>query len=88
MSTPIITNFKWHVRTGYREYMRTPEVVALLQDSVDRTAEAAGDGFEADVVIGGRGRKVAHGQVRTATAEARERQARDHVLERAIDAGR
>lgn len=84
----VITNFKWHVRTGYREYMRTPEVVALLDDSVRRTAEAAGPGFEADVIIGTRGRKTAHGQVRTATDDARRRQAKDHVLERAIDAGR
>lgn len=83
-----ITNINWHVRTGYREYMRTPEVVELLKDSIDRTAEAAGEGFEGDVIIGGRGRKVAHGQVRTATEDARRRQAKDHVLERAIDAGR
>lgn len=84
----LITRFKWNVRTGYREFMRTPEVVALLEDSVRRTAEAAGEGFEADVIVGGRGRRVAHGQVRTATEEARRRQAREHVLERAIDAGR
>ena len=83
-----LLRFKWHVRTGYREYMRTPEVVELLNDSVQRTREAAGEGFEADVIVGKRGRKTAHGQVRTASEDARRRQAKDHVLERAIDAGR
>lgn len=88
MVTPIIVRFKWHTLTGYREYQRTPEVVELLKDSVERTAEAAGPGFEADVQVESGRRNVARASVRTVTDEARRRQARDHVLERAIDAGR
>jgi len=84
----MIVKYVWHVTTGYRELQRDPSVVELLTASVQRTARAAGPGFEADVTLEAGRRRTPRASVRTATFEARLAEARDHVLERAIDAGR
>lgn len=84
----IVFGFKWNVRTGYRDLMRDPAVAALIRERADRIAEAAGEGFEADVQPRSGRRQVPRGSVRTATARAREVEARTHALERSIDAGR
>jgi hypothetical protein len=65
--------------------LESPEVRADLKRRTDRIAAAAGQGFEASVEVG---RNRARGSVITATPEARSAEARDHVLLRALDAGR
>lgn len=80
--------FQWNVRTGYREQMRDPGVVAELKDRAERIAKAAGPGFVVDVDTESGRRRTPRASVRTDTFEARLAEARDHVLERAIDAGR
>lgn len=84
----ILSGFQWNVRTGYRELMRSPGVVAQLSERADRIADAAGDGFVVDVDQESGRRRTPRASVRTGTFEARLAEARDHVLERAIDAGR
>jgi len=81
----------FHVRTGYRDYMRTPEVETLLTDAGHRIADAAGGaeaGFEVDVTSRSGRRRVPRVAVVTATFEAKEAEARDRKLTRALDAGR
>lgn len=65
--------------------LESPAVKADLKRRADRIAAAAGPGFEASVVSG---RNRARASVITATPEARLAEARDHVLLRALDAGR
>lgn len=84
----ILTGFQWNVRTGYRQLMRSPGVVAQLSDRADRIADAAGGGFVVDVDLESGRRRTPRASVRTGTFEARLAESRDHVLERAIDAGR
>jgi hypothetical protein len=84
----IYSNFRWNITTGYRELQRTQPVVDLLEGSAERIARAAGPGFEVDVTPQAGRRRTPRVSVRTATFEARLAEARDHVLERAIDAGR
>lgn len=82
---------KWHVRTGYREYQRTPGVSSRIREGAERVADAAGGseaGFEVDFQPEAGRRKTPRGSVRTATFEARESEARDRTLTRAIDAAR
>lgn len=81
----MIEHIDFHVRTGYRDLMRDPAVAAAMKDILDRVAEKAGDGFEVDLEERSGRRKVPRGSVRTATYEARRRQARDHVLEQSLD---
>lgn len=80
-----IVNIDYHVRTGYRDLMRDPSVVAAMQDILDRVQENAGPGFEAELEERSGQRQVPRGSVRTATFEARRRQAREHVLEQSLD---
>jgi hypothetical protein len=80
--------FTWNVKTGYRELMRSPGVVAELSDRADRIAEAAGEGFVVDVEVESGRRRTPRSSVRTGTFDARLAQARNPVIERAIDAGR
>mgnify|MGYP001021327783 CR=1 FL=1 len=70
-----------------RDLLRSDEVVADLQNRLERIAAAAGGSpdFEASVVIGA---NRAHGSVITATAAGREAEATDRALTRALDAGR
>ena len=84
----ILSGFKGNVRTGYRELMRSPGVVAELSGRADRIADAAGAGFVVDVDLESGRRRTPRSSVRTGTFDARLAEARDHVLERAIDAGR
>lgn len=60
-------------------------VRADLERRARAVAEAAGDGMEADVFVG---RNRARGGVITATPAAREAEARDRALTRAMDAAR
>lgn len=84
----MLYGFKWNVTSGYRELMRQPGVAIEIGARVARIAETAGDGFRAEVQERSGRRQVPRGSVRTATAKAREAEARTHALERAIDAGR
>lgn len=71
-------------RKGVRELLNSPEVARMLREESRKRASAAGEGFISNVSKGG-DRLNAH--VLAATQEARERQARDHVLERVIGSG-
>jgi hypothetical protein len=82
---------KFHVFTGYRDYMRESGVEQLLEDAGHRIADAAGGedaGFVVDVQSRAGRRQVPRVSVRTATPEAMEAEAKDRVLTRALDAGR
>lgn len=81
----MIVNITYHVTTGYRELMRDPAVATAMQEILNRVQEKAGAGFEADLEERSGRRDVPRGSVRTATFEARRRQARDHVLEQSLD---
>jgi len=86
----VIFGWKWLVSTGYRDYMRTPEVQELLEDAGGRIAAAAGggdSGFEVDVEPRSGRRRVPRVSVRTATDDARRAEARDRALTKALDAG-
>lgn len=71
-------------RRGVRALLNSPEVAQMLREESRKRASAAGDGFISEVSKGG---DRLNGRVVTATAEARRRQARDHVLERVIGSG-
>lgn len=86
--TVVFTKFKWRTLTGYRQFMRTPEVEALIRDGVERIAADAGEGFEADVESLSGKRGTPRGSVRTVTEAGRKAEAEDRALTRAIDAGR
>lgn len=83
--------WKWHVTTGYREYMRQPEVRRMLREAAERIADAAGGpeaGFEVDLEAQSGRRKVPRTSVRTATYEAKRLEATERRLTKALDAGR
>lgn len=87
----VIFGWKWNVTTGYRDYMRTPEVLKLLEEAGDRIAAAAGGdaaGFEVEVEPTSGRRRVPRVSVRTATIAARLEEARNRTLTKALDAGR
>ena len=71
-------------RKAANEVRKSPQMRAALKRVADEIAARAGDGFDAKVVEG-RDRDRAY--VSAATAAARKRQARDHVLERAAGGG-
>lgn len=79
-------------RVGMGQFMRGPEMRAMVRASGDRIANAAGAGFEADTWIspepGRSGQPRAVSGVAPETFTARQRNARDNVLLRARDAGR
>jgi hypothetical protein len=64
---------------------RLPELEAALRKSVDRIADAAGEGFEAEVY---QGRDRVRGSVRSTTFKAHKAEAEDRALTRAFDRGR
>jgi tRNA A37 threonylcarbamoyltransferase TsaD len=67
------------------ELLKSPAVQQDLRRRADRIAAAAGPGMEASVRVG---RTRARGSVITATAQARDNEARNRALTRALDAGR
>lgn len=75
-------------RGAFRELRTLPGVLADLAERGERIASAAGDGYESSGarVTGGKGRGRV--SVRTATTSARRREARDHALLKALNAGR
>lgn len=91
MVRPGVLVWQWHVRTGYREYMRTPQVRQWLEDAGNAIAEEAGGtdaGFEVEVTPESGRRKVPRVSVRTATDAARRDEARNRTLTKSLDAGR
>lgn len=65
---------------GFEALMNGPEVARLVRQKADAIADRAGEGFGARMTYGNRPR----GYVRARDAKAYRRQARDHVLEKAI----
>lgn len=70
---------------GFNDVRRDPKVAADLERRADAMAVAAGDGYE---VRTSESKSRARAIVITATPEAMVDQARNHTLERSIDAGR
>lgn len=65
---------------GFEALMNSAEVAHLVRQRADAIADRAGEGFGARMTYGNRPR----GYVRARDAKAYRRQARDHVLEKAI----
>ena len=70
---------------GVKALLRSPEVLADLEERARRIARAAGPGFESEGQIG---QSRARAAVWTDTFEAMHAEATSRVLTRAIDAGR
>lgn len=70
---------------GFNEVRRDPAVAAEVERRAEAIAGAAGDGYE---VRTSESKSRARAVVITATPEAMVDQARNHTLERSIDAGR
>lgn len=75
--------FKPNKRTA-EAILKGPEVQALLARKAAEVASRAGEGFTSGVRIG---KDRARAYVLPETYKARKRQARDHVLERAVGRG-
>lgn len=75
-------------RGAFRELRTLPAAMSELAQRGEQIARAAGDGYESSGprVTGGRGRGRV--TVKTATSSARRREARDHSLLKALNAGR
>lgn len=86
--TVVFTKFKWSTLKGYREFMRTAPVEALIRDGVERIAADAGEGFEAEVQPRSGKRGTPRGSVRTVNEAGRQAESDNRALTRAIDAGR
>lgn len=78
---------KWRFPV-FREMRTSPEMMAELARRAERIAAAAGPGYEAGAprVTGGKVRGRV--SVKTATTTARRREAKDHSLLRALNAGK
>lgn len=72
--------------SAFRELMNSPEVAADLKERAERVARAAGDGYE--VLVNEQRRGRAGVTVAPGTSAAKRREARDHKLLSALDAGR
>jgi len=72
-------------RNGVGEILKSDKVRAELERRAQAIADSAGEGFEADSLIGA---TRARASVRTASFEAMQAEAKDRVLTRAIEAGR
>lgn len=70
---------------GINQIMTSQPVVSMVAQRAKRIAAAAGEGFEAQVV---NHKWTARAFIRPVTREAKEREARSKVLNRALDAGR
>lgn len=75
--------FKPNKRTA-EAILKGPEVRALLARKAAEVASRAGEGFTSGVRVG---KDRARAYVLPETYKARRRQARDHVLERAVGRG-
>lgn len=75
--------FKPNKRTA-EAILKGPEVQALLARKAAEVAARAGEGFTSGVRVG---KDRARAYVLPETYKARKRQARDHVLERAVGRG-
>lgn len=75
--------FKPNKRTA-EAILKGPEVQALLARKAAEVASRAGEGFTSGVRVG---KDRARAYVLPETYKARKRQARDHVLERAVGRG-
>lgn len=82
MATPMKVKF---ITAGFDE-LRNASISSLLAGKAAAVARAAGDGFVASEVKPGR--KRAHVRVYASTWQANHREAKDHALLRALDAGR
>lgn len=76
--------FEWNA-AGFRDLMRSSEVLADLRRRGNAIAGAAGAGHDVQEFTG---RKRARVTVRTSTRAAREREATTRNLTSALDAGR
>lgn len=65
-------------------FLKGPAVRAMIESTTGAVAGRAGDGFSGRVT---QGRDRVRGAVSATTADARLRQARDHVIERAVGGG-
>lgn len=74
---------KWNME-GFRALRTDPAMMGLVESEAAAIAERAGAGFEYDKVKKTRGRVRAHTQVRTATPEAIDRNAKENTLLRAL----
>jgi len=88
MGSARITRWKWNVRTGYREHMRQPAVLAALQAAGGRIAAAAGEGVEVVSESSSGKRATPRVAVITETTEAILNEAQNRSLTQALDAGR
>jgi hypothetical protein len=88
MAKTRITNWKWHVRTGYREHMRQAAVLAALERAGHDIAARAGEGVAVESQSRSGGRGTPRVGVYTETAEAKADEAKHRTLTRALDAGR
>ena len=71
-------------RYAMRQVMRSPQAQAALAAEAEKIAARAGEGFETEI----RTSPIrARAYVKPATLAARRRQARDHVIERAVGGG-
>lgn len=88
MARTEIIAWKWHVKTGYREFMRQQAVLAALEERGRAIAAAAGDGVAVESQERSGGRGTPRVAVYTDTVEAMHSEATDRTLTRALDAGR
>jgi hypothetical protein len=88
MARTVITRWEWHVKTGYREFMRQAAVLAALESSGEAIASAAGEGVEVESQSRSGSRNTPRVAVFTETAEAKVNEAKHRSLTRALDAGR
>lgn len=72
-------------KKGLDDLLKSSGVQDDLEKRVKRIADAAGEGFEAEVTVG---QHRARGAVWTATNRAKRGEAKDRRLTRALDAGR
>jgi hypothetical protein len=70
-------------------FLKSAQMQKFVGDVGDKVAQRAGDGFGSQVNVGDGGKRAgrARATVMAETADAKRRQARDHVLERAIGQG-
>lgn len=75
------------ISDGWREILNSADVAALVKEAGEGIAERAGDGFEFKPVTLKYGGGRAGGFVVAATEEAREAQAEDKALSKAVNGG-
>lgn len=69
---------------GIRDFLKSKRVQDMLQEVGEPVQSRAGTGFSLQVNVGG---DRARATVLAETPQAKRRQARDHVLERAVGGG-